>query len=198
MESYDLTRISVLVVEAHSFMRRLIISILRTFRISDIREAADPDTAFAMLSELPPDLIITDWAPDLDGIYLLHRIRRDPTCPDPYVPIVVITANTEVRHVCTARDAGTTEFLAKPVSARLVYLRICSVIERHRVFIRSGNFVGPDRRRRRASFEGIDRRRHANVSASDRRKQQISFKGPERRQGHPGNRPAENRTEERS
>jgi two-component system chemotaxis response regulator CheY len=74
------------------------------------------------------------------------------------VPVIVVTANTEIDHVFVARDTGMSEYLAKPVSAKLIYPRICSTIESTRPFVRAGGFFGPDRRRRRATFQGTDRR----------------------------------------
>jgi two-component system chemotaxis response regulator CheY len=58
------------------------------------------------------------------------------------------------------RDNGMTEFLAKPISAKTIYARLCSVIENPRAFIRVGVFFGPDRRRRQAEgYESFERRR---------------------------------------
>ena len=90
----------------------------------------------------------------------VRQIRQADDTPTPYCPIVVVTANTELRHVCYARDNGMTEFLAKPISAKTIYSRLCSVIENPRAFIRVGKFFGLDRRRRQAEgYESSERRR---------------------------------------
>ena len=47
-----------------------------------------------------------------------------------------------------ARDAGVTEFLVKPFTAKDMYLRIEALIEKPRRFVDAENFFGPDRRRR--------------------------------------------------
>jgi len=104
--------------------------------------------------------IFCDWTPDLDGMGFVRQIRQADDTPTPYCPIVVVTANTELRHVCYARDNGMTEFLAKPISAKTIYSRLCSVIENPRAFIRVGKFFGLDRRRRQAEgYESSERRR---------------------------------------
>tara|TARA_B110000046_G_scaffold82061_1_gene90315 strand:+ start:196 stop:363 length:168 start_codon:yes stop_codon:yes gene_type:complete len=41
--------------------------------------------------------------------------------PNPFIPVIVLTANTGIKHVCEARDTGMGEFLAKPLSARMLY-----------------------------------------------------------------------------
>ena len=154
-----------LLVEQQDFMRRIIRQILREFGIRSIRETGDADTAYKIYSNETVDLVLTDWAPDLDGIFLLDRIRKSENSPNSFVPIVVVTANTELRHVCHARDHGMTEYLAKPISATLIYQRICTVIERHRDFIKNQDFFGPDRRRRNGEWQGSDRRRAEPIEA---------------------------------
>lgn len=198
MSDYDLSNLRVLLVEKHMHMRRIIRDILQELGIRDVRDTADIKSAFAIFCEDPPDLVITDWAPGLDGIRLVRRIRRDLDSPDPYASIIVVTAHTEMKRVLTARDAGMTEFLAKPLSAKLLYYRIRSIVERQRLFVRANDFFGPDRRRRRVAFKGSDRRAHRNVSGVERRKQQIPFTGQERRQGFPGYVPQDHRGDGRS
>lgn len=198
MADYDLSSLTVLVVEKHVYMRRILRDILHELGISNIREAESADAAFDMFVEDPVDLVLTDWSPRVDGLNLVQRLRLDPESLDPYVAIVVLTAHTEVTRVCEARDAGMTEFLAKPISAKLLYYRIRSIIERQRMFVRADDFFGPDRRRRRADFNGADRRAHRNVSGQDRRQRQVPHGGPERRQGYPGYTSQDNRNNGRS
>ena len=185
LSNYNLQQLSVLVVEKHDTMRRILVRILHTMGMRDIRQAIDPDDGFEAFCEMPADLVFTDWAPGLDGIGLLRKIRMDAASPDPFVPVIVVSAHTELRHIYQARDAGMTEFLGKPFKAKLIYSRICAVIERHRVFIRNSSFFGPDRRRRRNRFDGPDRRRHINRAGFDRRSMAMPFSGSERRHGYP-------------
>ena len=46
-----------------------------------------------------------------------------------------------------ARDAGVTEFLAKPITAQNLFARITEILERPRAFVRCNGYFGPDRRR---------------------------------------------------
>ena len=52
-----------------------------------------------------------------------------------------------------ARDAGMTEFIAKPFSAKSVADRLLQVINRPRPFILAQGYFGPDRRRAKSSVE---------------------------------------------
>ena len=57
------------------------------------------------------------------------------------------------------RDAGVTEFVAKPISASALCARIEAVLLRPRDFVRAPAFVGPSRRRRDdADHNGPERR----------------------------------------
>jgi two-component system chemotaxis response regulator CheY len=118
----------------------------------------------------------------------MQMIRQEKQSKNPFVAIIVVTANTEIRHVMTTRDAGMTEFLAKPISAGMIYSRICSIIGRQRLFIRRQDFFGPDRRRRRMGLSGPERRTHSN-SATERKNHQSPFNGSEKRPGHAGYQP---------
>ena len=97
----------------------------------------------------------------------------------------------------SARDSGVNEYLAKPVSARSIYSRICSLVENERPFIRCRDFFGPDRRRRRIDHEGHERRAHANTRSANRRRKDTPHGNPERRQGRPGYRAPDRRERNR-
>ncbi len=193
MAGYNLSNLKVQIVEKRAYMRRVMRDILLELGVSQIFEASGPDDGFKTFLKNPADLILSDWSPGVDGIRLLHMIRRHEDSPDPYVPFIVISAHTELNDILTARDAGMTEFLAKPISPKLIYSRIRTVIEKNRIFIRTRNFFGPDRRRRRIELRGRDRRDHSNINGPERRRDQVSFQGSERRQGYSGYLPAENR-----
>jgi two-component system chemotaxis response regulator CheY len=66
-----------------------------------------------------------------------------------------------------ARDAGVTEFLVKPFTARDLYRRLYQIIERPRQFVRSEDFFGPDRRRKGAADYQGPLRRDTDVQADD-------------------------------
>ena len=59
----------------------------------------------------------------------------------------MVTGHTERARVEAARDAGVTEFLAKPITTQNLLTRLIEVVERPRPFIRCEGYFGPDRRR---------------------------------------------------
>ncbi|MBT6093355.1 MAG: response regulator [Rhodospirillaceae bacterium] len=159
MKSYDISGLNVLVLEKHLLIRNLLTEVFREFGVPSVHSTPEPKKAWKIFESFPVDIVFCDWCAELDGLAFLSRIRRDPETMNAYAPVVILTANTELRHVCEARDAGMTEFLAKPVSAQAIYERIVAVIESDRFFINSGEFFGPDRRRHHADHhDGKERR----------------------------------------
>ncbi len=87
-------------------------------------------------------------------------IRNRDDSPNCYVPIIMLTGHAEKTTVELARDAGVHEFLAKPVSATKLFEKIKNIIENPRVFIRTSDYFGPDRRRNQdPDFQGPERRK---------------------------------------
>lgn len=160
MRSYNLGELSVLVLEKHLLVRRLLTDVFNEFGVPTVHSTPDPGVAWDIFTQFAIDIILSDWTHDLNGMDFLIQVRQSEDSPNPFVPVVICTANTEYQHVCIARDKGMTEFLAKPVSAKTIYSRICAVIENHRPYIRVSDFFGPDRRRHLANdYGGQERRR---------------------------------------
>ena len=161
MSGYNLQRLNVLVIEGHQMMRRLMHDVLSTLGVKNVEVFTAGQLGTLEKEGFDPDLIFADWSPHCDGISLIQDIRSHKRAFDRYLPIVMVTAYTELRQVCAARDAGTTEFLAKPFTANLIYRRICSMVENPRDFVQTATFFGPDRRRRALGPNGIERRMRA-------------------------------------
>ena len=160
MVDYNLSRLSMLVIDDYAPMRRIFYNILRELGVTQVSEARDGIEAVEKLRSNDIDLIFVDQRMDpIDGLEFSRRIRAGVGKIDKFIPIIMISGHTEVDLIVAARDAGVTEFLAKPVSAKLIYYRIRSVIDNPRDFIRINEFFGPDRRRRPVpDFSGGDMR----------------------------------------
>lgn len=157
---YKLDDIKVLVVDDMAPMLSLTRSILTTFGLSQIFTAPNGQEAFDLVVKHDPDFIITDWIMEpMDGLQLTQKIRTDPKSPNPYVPIIMMTGFSSKIRVENARDNGITEFLVKPFTAQDLYARVFQIIEKPRKFVDTGQFFGPDRRRKSGKgYEGPRRR----------------------------------------
>lgn len=165
--SFDLSRLSFLLVEDSLHMRRIVRSLLNGLGVRDITEAEDGAVALDLFSQKVPDIVITDWVmPVFNGLELTRAIRN-PDGINPYTPIIMMTGHTERGKVIEARDAGITEFLVKPLSAKSLYSRIANCLENPRPFVKTKTFFGPDRRRFvHPSYSG-ERRRKTDIDIAD-------------------------------
>jgi two-component system, chemotaxis family, chemotaxis protein CheY len=157
----DFNRLRFLVIEDNAHMRRILRTLLHGFGSREVYEAEDGAAGLESFVHHTPDIVITDWAmPIFDGLELAQMIRQPGANPNPYVPIIMLTGHSEKMRVIAARDAGITEFLAKPISAKALYQRILNIVINPRPFIKSKTYFGPDRRRNvMSNYTGPERRR---------------------------------------
>jgi CheY-like chemotaxis protein len=126
-----------------------------------VYEAEDGAVGLDAFTHYTPDIVLTDWAmPIFDGLELTQMIRQPGANANPYVAIIMLTGHSEKKRVVAARDAGVTEFLAKPISANGLYQRIVNIVANPRPFIKTKTYFGPDRRRNTGtSYAGPERRK---------------------------------------
>lgn len=159
MNGFDGRDLKVLLIEDNEHFRRLVKTILHAVNIRDVAEAGNGAEALDLLRTFEADFCIADWRMEgMDGMAFVRAVRTAPDSPNPYLPIIMCSGYTETALVLEARDAGVTEFLAKPISARSLLTRILAIIRNPRPFVRTAGYFGPDRRRRQLDFPGPDRR----------------------------------------
>lgn len=141
--------LDVLLADDNSHMREIVTTMLRSIGVHHVRQVTDGSSALEALRQKPADIAIVDFKMlPLDGVSFTRLIRTAPDSPDPFLPIIMMTGHSERRRVCEARDAGVTEMLAKPVTAKRLLARIEAVIMHPRAFIKTDTYFGPDRRRK--------------------------------------------------
>ena len=126
----DLDGLNILLVDDEKSMRMLVRDVLLAFGFENVRMAPDAPSAYRMLDDFLADIVILDWqmAP-MNGLDLLRQIRTAEDSPDPYVPVIMLTAHTELNRVIECRLAGATSVLAKPIAPRTLYRRIERIVE---------------------------------------------------------------------
>jgi len=143
--------VGVLVVDDSATMRGLIGAALR--RDPDIEVlgfANDPLEAREQIKKLNPDVVTLDIEmPHMNGLEFISAVRSMQSAMR-YMPLIMLTAHSDLPRLVAARDSGMTEFLCKPVTARSILARLEASILQARPFVTSGDYFGPDRRRRRA------------------------------------------------
>jgi DNA-binding response OmpR family regulator len=93
----------------------------------DVVTADDGESALARARELTPDLILLDvMMPKLDGREVCRRLKADPSLP--FMPIILVTAMTELRDVVAGLDAGADDYLTKPVDHTALEARVRAML----------------------------------------------------------------------
>lgn len=157
--SYKFNRLCVMVVDDSELMRELMRTILENLGVGTVVSCSSAEKALKRLKEYEIDIIFCDWKMEpMDGLEFVEHVRDTSKSPNPWIPIIMMSGFTEEFRVRAALEAGISEFLAKPLTARAVYQRLVQVIENPRDFVQIEDYFGPDRRRRSTGHQGGERR----------------------------------------
>ena len=111
-------------------------------------------------------MVVCDWgcAPD-DGLTFVRRVRTHKDEHTKQTPIILLKANPTPADVKAAREAGATEFLARPFSAAALTTHLRVIFGKPRQFVSAPAYAGPDRRRRRDEPNNNRLRRQIDAGA---------------------------------
>jgi len=89
----------------------------------DVSVAMDGESALQDISNSPPDLILLDiMMPGMDGYEVCERLKADEKTLS--IPVIFITAKTEVEDEVKGFDIGGVDFITKPISPPVVLARV--------------------------------------------------------------------------
>lgn len=92
----------------------------------DVRTAGDGQEALSAAAEFVPDLVILDLGlPKLDGVEVLRRLRADDD-----VPILILTARSELDDRVEGLDSGADDYLVKPFERQELLARMRALLRR--------------------------------------------------------------------
>lgn len=105
----------ILVVDDDPVICLILERILRK-SIGQVTSAVDGEQALNFLAKYKFDLIITDlMMPNMDGLTMLERLRSDTELQ--HLPVIVVTAASQMRYQQQAAQLGVRGFLTKPFSS---------------------------------------------------------------------------------
>ena len=144
MFDVNFSKLKVLVVDDSRTMRSILIAMLCDMGIRRVSEAEDGADAITRLKEDSPDFVICDlnMAP-LDGIEFTKLVRNSKDSPNPFVPIVALTAEATEEKFKQALAVGVHSFLTKPVTFDTLRSRISHVLQTPQTFVKEGKFMVP-------------------------------------------------------
>lgn len=166
--SKKLNRINILILDNSTHVTSLFKDMLAEFGFNSVFVANNGFQGVQILREVKINLIISDWDLKLQnssnseksniienseiikfsGAEFIKRLRRAPSSPNPFIPVIMFLDSLEKIKVYAARDAGINEVCLKPLSTRELCNRIISIIEHPRIFITADSYKGPCRRRK--------------------------------------------------
>ncbi|MCS7256848.1 MAG: response regulator transcription factor [Thermomicrobium sp.] len=115
----------ILIIDDERALQRVLVVSLRRHGY-DVDAVSSGGEALAVLSERSPDLILLDLGlPDIDGLALLHEIRRRSSAP-----VLVLTVRDAQQVKVAALDLGADDYLTKPFSLAELLARIRALLRR--------------------------------------------------------------------
>lgn len=97
----------------------------------NVHTESDGEEGLYASQDILPDLILLDWMlPNLSGIEICRRIRRDKTTKN--TPIIMLTARAEESDRIRGLDTGADDYVTKPFSPKELIARIKAILRRIR------------------------------------------------------------------
>jgi two-component system response regulator HydG len=151
MKPEDKTAIRVLVVDDEPSARSGLEKLLRQEGYA-VESAADGMAALGLVSDKPPDVVVTDLKmPRMDGMQLLAKLREQ----DAEIPVIVVTAFGDVASAVGAMRAGAADYLTKPVDFDALLVSIERVLERRDLRVEADTLRRQLREREGDGLEGL-------------------------------------------
>ncbi len=128
-----------LIVDDFSTMRKIIRKTLSELGYTNIDEADDGKIALPLLKKAaasgqPYGFIISDWSmPGMSGIDLLRACKADGQLS--HLPFMLITAESEQKHILEAAKVGVSDYVVKPFNAATLKAKMERVYQHHTVIM---------------------------------------------------------------
>ena len=151
----------ILIVDDDSADASVLEGILRDITRAEVRSTADPRAVTALVADFKPDLILLDLRmPRVDGFGVLSNLAPQIP-PDVYLPVVMLTAETDARITQQILSSGARDFLTKPFNPAEIHLRVTNLLHTRALHLeRDGWMRGAQARTRElggAHLETVER-----------------------------------------
>lgn len=118
----------ILIIDDEPINQQLVARALQPLQC-EMHFAGDGKTGISQARALKPDVIITDvMMPDVDGYEVTRILRREPQFAA--IPILILTAQSELQDKLKSFEAGADEHLTKPFDPSELVVRVTSLLRR--------------------------------------------------------------------
>ena len=127
MTDNEIPKSKVLVVDDNLQNLELIMAYLEDIDC-DILSAEGGQEALDIIENDPPDLVLLDvMMPKISGFEVCKRIKNNPKTAQ--IPIIMVTALSEMGDIERAINSGTDDFLSKPVNKWELLTRVKTMLK---------------------------------------------------------------------
>lgn len=124
----DWSKLRILVVDDNLNFAEILRTILSSVGVVKISAVHDLESAKAVISHDPLDILVSDWhVGEESGLDLVKWVRRGP--PDQArLPVLILSGHERMTNRDLALLAGADEFMEKPISARNLLLGVARLV----------------------------------------------------------------------
>lgn len=123
----DFNRTRIMVIDDEERNLRLIEAMLIPHGY-EVFKANDGETGLKLVNKIAPDVILLDiMMPGLDGFEVTKRLKKSNETSR--IPIIIVTALTEIEERVKALELGADDFLSKPVDKSELVARVKSLVK---------------------------------------------------------------------
>lgn len=156
-DSAQLAKMKIVIIDDEPANVALLEEILVENEYTRFESVTDSKIALDVCKRFQPDLVLLDlMMPPPDGFAILESLCAD--AGDAFLPVVVLTADTNEESKRRALEAGATDFLLKPFDHIEVALRIRNLLKSRHAHLLLDN--------QRAALEDAVRERTAELRAT--------------------------------
>jgi putative two-component system response regulator len=156
-DSAQLGKMKIVIIDDEPVNVALLEEILVENGYTRFESVVDSKRALEVCKNFQPDLVLLDlMMPAPDGFAILERLRVETD--ETFLPVVVLTADTNEESKRRALEAGATDFLLKPFDHVEVALRIRNLLKSRRAHLLLDN--------QRAALEEAIRERTSELHAT--------------------------------
>ena len=123
----ELKDAKIMIVDDEPLNIEVVQAFLEDDNYSNFITVEDSTQAMTTIQETRPDLLLLDLLmPEVNGFDILAAVRAHPKFK--HLPVIILTASTDVQNKLKALDLGATDFLAKPLDQSELGLRVRNIL----------------------------------------------------------------------
>jgi two-component system, sensor histidine kinase and response regulator len=127
IKNYSLKNSKILLVDDITKNLQLLGTILQEHEFQ-VAIAKSGMQALSIVENKPPDLILLDISmPEMDGYEVCRRLKENPETKE--IPIIFLTAKTEVDDIVKGFEAGGVDYIIKPFNPKELLKRVITHLE---------------------------------------------------------------------